>query len=115
MCRKLLDKGNMKQRLPARDAERVMRNIPRKTRDDFCHLLHRKRIFVWNELMRTRPLLDHAVRMTSDLVLRIAIGTVKIAALKPHKDLPAAYVFPLPLYGGKDFDDVLAHISASYR
>ena len=115
MCRKLLDKGNMKQRLATRDAERVMRDIPRKMRDNLRYLLHRKRIFVWNEFMRTRPLLDHAVGMTSDLVLRIAIGTVKIAAFKPHEDLPASDIFPLPLYGGKDFDDVLAHISPLYR
>ena len=65
--------------------------------------------------MRTRPFLHHADGMASDLVLRVAVSTVEIAALKAHEDLTAANVLPLPLYGGKDFDDVLAHISPSYR
>ena len=115
MCSKLLDKRHMKQRLPSRDAEGVMRNTPRKTHNNLRYLLHRKRIFVRDDLMRTRPLLDHAVRMTSDLVLRVTVGTVKVAALKAHENLTAADILPLPLYGGKDLDDVLAHISPSYR
>ena len=65
--------------------------------------------------MRARVLLHHAVRMAANLVLRIAVGTVEVAPLQTHEDLTAADVLPLSLDGGKDLNDVLAHISPSYR
>ena len=113
MCSKLLDKGNMKQWRAARDAERVMRDIPRKMRDNLRYLLHRKRIFVWNELIRTRSFLDHTDGMPTDLVLRIAVSAVEIAALKAQEHLPAADVLSLALNRRENLDDILVHFSPS--
>ena len=92
-----------------------MRNISHDARDDLRRTLRRERVLIGDERMRARVLLHHAVRMAANLVLRIAVSAVEITALKAHKDLTASDVLPLPLDGGKDLNDVLAHISPSYR
>ena len=65
--------------------------------------------------MRARRHLHHTGRVPPDLVLRIAVSAVEIAALKAHEYLPATDILPLALNGGKYFNDILAHISPSYR
>jgi hypothetical protein len=47
--------------------------------------------------------------MAAGRILRITVTAVQIAALKAHEDLTAAHVFPLPLNGGKDFNQIFFH------